>query len=69
LSPNLSDKDFTEVLNNEILRLGDDKIKEDLVIAIDPGDIMSLMPRPWNSFAVFMMAVSRKWPGDTPCAG
>jgi len=40
LSRNLADEDFTEVLNNEILRLGDDKITEDMVIAIDPGDIM-----------------------------
>jgi hypothetical protein len=40
LSRNLCDEDFTEVLNNEILRLGDDKITQDMVIAIDPGDIM-----------------------------
>ena len=40
LSRNLADEDFTEVLNNEILRLGDDKITQDMVIAIDPGDIM-----------------------------
>lgn len=40
LSRNLADEDFTEVLNEEILRLGDDKVTNDMVIAIDPGDIM-----------------------------
>ncbi|MEJ7740444.1 MAG: hypothetical protein WKF97_23750 [Chitinophagaceae bacterium] len=40
LSRNLADEDFTDVLNEEILRLGDDKITTDMVIAIDPGDIM-----------------------------
>ena len=32
-------KDYTEAINRQILRLGDDKITEDMVIAIDPGDI------------------------------
>lgn len=40
LSRNLSDEDFTEHINNQILRLGDDKINDSMVIAIDPGDIM-----------------------------
>lgn len=40
LSRNLANEDFTERINNEILRLGDDKITDDMVIAIDPGDIM-----------------------------
>lgn len=40
LSRNLDDLDFTDILNDEILRLGDDKITSDMVIAIDPGDIM-----------------------------
>ncbi|MEJ7736353.1 MAG: hypothetical protein WKF97_02910 [Chitinophagaceae bacterium] len=40
LSRNLDDEDFTEHINARILRLGDDKINESMVIAIDPGDIM-----------------------------
>jgi hypothetical protein len=32
-------KDYTQFINKQILRLGDDKITEDMVIAIDPGDI------------------------------
>lgn len=39
LSRNLDDKDFTEGINNEICRLGSSKVAEDMVIAIDPGDI------------------------------
>ncbi len=40
LSRNLGDEDFTTCINHEILRLGDDKITDAMVIAIDPGDIM-----------------------------
>lgn len=40
LSRNLGDEDFTEHINSQTLRLGDDKINEEMVIAIDPGDIM-----------------------------
>lgn len=40
LSRNLGDDDFTEHINNQTLRLGDDKINDSMVIAIDPGDIM-----------------------------
>ncbi len=40
LSRNLDDEDFTACINHEILRLGDDKITDAMVIAIDPGDIM-----------------------------
>lgn len=40
LSRNLNDEDFTKCINEEILRLGDDKITDAMVIAIDPGDIM-----------------------------
>ncbi len=39
LSRNLDDEDFTEEINNEICRLGSAKVAEDMVIAIDPGDI------------------------------
>jgi len=39
LSRNLDDEDFTEEINKEICRLGSAKVAEDMVIAIDPGDI------------------------------
>ena len=40
LSRNLGNEDFTEHINNQIMRLGDDKIDDSMVIAIDPGDLM-----------------------------
>jgi hypothetical protein len=39
LSRNLDDEDFTHPINEEICRLGGSKVTEDMVIAIDPGDI------------------------------
>jgi hypothetical protein len=39
LSRNLDDEEFTDEINKEICRLGSAKIGEDMVIAIDPGDI------------------------------
>jgi len=39
LSRNLDDQDFTEEINNQICRLGGGKVLDDMVIAIDPGDI------------------------------
>lgn len=39
LSRNLDDEDFTEGINDEIMRLAAPKITDDMVIAIDPGDI------------------------------
>jgi len=39
LSRNLDDEDFTEVINEEICRLGASKVTDEMVIAIDPGDI------------------------------
>jgi hypothetical protein len=39
LSRNLDDRDFTEDINNQICRLGSAKVLDDMVIAIDPGDI------------------------------
>jgi len=39
LSRNLDDRDFTEEINNQICRLGSKKVLDDMVIAIDPGDI------------------------------
>lgn len=36
----MSSKDFSDHINSEIIRLADDKITEEMVIAIDPGDIM-----------------------------
>jgi hypothetical protein len=39
LSRNLDDVDFTDRINNEICRLASSKVCDDMVIAIDPGDI------------------------------
>lgn len=39
LSRNLDDRDFTGAINSEICRLGSAKVLDDMVIAIDPGDI------------------------------
>jgi hypothetical protein len=39
LSRNLDDYDFTDGINEEICRLAAPKITDDMVIAIDPGDI------------------------------
>lgn len=39
LSRNLDDVDLTEIINNEICRLASNKINENSIIAIDPGDI------------------------------
>jgi hypothetical protein len=39
LSRNLDDVEFTERLNEEICRLGANKVLDDMVIALDPGDI------------------------------
>ena len=44
LSRNLDDRDFTEEINNQICRLGSKKVLDDMVIAIDPGDI-------WKQYA------------------
>ena len=40
LSRNLGSIDMTESINNQLMRLGSDKIDEAMVIAIDPGDLM-----------------------------
>lgn len=39
LSRNLDDEDFTDRINDEICRLAASRITDDMVIAIDPGDI------------------------------
>ncbi len=39
LSRNLDDIDFTDGINNQICRVGASKVLEDMVVAIDPGDI------------------------------
>jgi hypothetical protein len=40
LCRNLAAEDFSNHINEQIIRLGDDKITDDMVLAIDPGDIM-----------------------------
>jgi hypothetical protein len=42
LSRNLDDRDFTEEINNQICRLGSVKVLDDMVIAVDPGDIRKI---------------------------
>jgi protein required for attachment to host cells len=39
LSRNLDDEDFTDAINEEIMRLAASRVTEDMVIAIDPGDL------------------------------
>jgi hypothetical protein len=39
LSRNLDDRDFTEEINGQICRLGSRNVLDDMVIAVDPGDI------------------------------
>jgi len=39
LSRNLDDQDFTEEINDQICRLGSRNVLDDMVVAIDPGDI------------------------------
>lgn len=40
LCRNLAAEDFSDHINKQIIRLGDDKITDDMVLAVDPGDIM-----------------------------
>jgi hypothetical protein len=40
LCRNLAAEDFSDHINQQIIRLGDDKITNEMVLAIDPGDIM-----------------------------
>jgi hypothetical protein len=40
LSRNLGNEDLTAHINNHIMRLGDDKVDDTMVIALDPGDLM-----------------------------
>jgi len=40
LSRNLNNEDLTTTINNNILRLADDKVDDTMVIALDPGDMM-----------------------------
>lgn len=40
LCRNLADDDFSNHINEQIIRLADDKITDEMVLSIDPGDIM-----------------------------
>lgn len=40
LCRNLAVEDFSDHINTQIIRLGDDKITDEMTITIDPGDIM-----------------------------
>ncbi|MFQ6078257.1 MAG: hypothetical protein ACE5NJ_03870, partial [Thermodesulfobacteriota bacterium] len=45
LSRNLDDVDFTDGINREICRLGASKVLEEMVIALDLGDIRKRFAR------------------------
>jgi hypothetical protein len=57
LCHNLAKEDLTEKINHQILRLADDKITEDMVIAIDSGDIM-------KPYAKEMEKLCKIWDGS-----
>lgn len=57
LSRNLNSTDFSDHINSEIIRLADDKITDDMVIAIDPGDIM-------KPYAKAMEKLCNVWDGS-----
>ena len=40
LSRNLADEDLTDEINNQLLRLANNKVDDTMVIALDPGDLM-----------------------------
>jgi len=40
LSRNLASDDLSDAINNQIMRLADNKVDDTMVIAIDPGDLM-----------------------------
>jgi hypothetical protein len=58
LSRNLDDEDFTEAINEEICRLGGSKVTDEMVIAIDPGDIRVSSYTSIRNIVVLVLAVS-----------
>jgi len=57
LSRNLDDEDFTEGINEEVCRLGAPKVTDDMVIAIDPGDLR-------KKYAKKMEFLGKVWDGS-----
>jgi hypothetical protein len=57
LSRNLDDGDFTEGINEEVCRLGAPKVTDDMVIAIDPGDLR-------KKYAKKMEFLGKVWDGS-----
>jgi len=60
LSRNLDDRDFTEIINRQICRLGSKNVLDDLVIAIDPGTYGRDTLRRWRVCARFTMGVNTR---------
>ena len=67
LSRNLDDEDFTEVINREICRLGGWKVLDNMVIALNPGDIRKCYARRWSICVGFVMVVSVNWVRGIGC--
>lgn len=58
LSRNLDDEEFTDEINKEICRLGSAKVGEEMVIAIDPGDLRKKYATKWRTSAGSMTVAS-----------
>ncbi|MDQ6904798.1 MAG: hypothetical protein M3139_17530 [Bacteroidota bacterium] len=58
LCRNLAAEDFSDHINEQIIGLGDDKINDDMVLAIDPGDIMKPYAKSMENLCGIMMEVS-----------
>jgi len=63
LSRNLDDEDFTDPMNREIVRLAASKVTEDMVIAIDPGDLRKRYAKRMEFLGRSMdIFFARRWP-------
>ena len=70
LCNHLRDNDFTEKLNDEILRLGKEKITDDMVISIDPGDIKKPYAKAMeNLYGIYDASQKEKATGYHMCQG
>ena len=60
LSRNLDDEDLTDPISREICRLGASKVTDDMVIAIDPGDIRKKYAKKMEFLGECVMGVRRR---------
>jgi hypothetical protein len=67
-SRNPDDQDFTDIINEEIMRLAAPKITEDMGIAIAPGIFGRSTPRRWNFLGRCESGVKTRSGKDTPYA-